>query len=1519
MKRIMSRFKINILHIISCLLLLTIVSTSISAQVVDTIKFGNTASETGHTLIASNTKVLAGNLGQSARQCLVPATANIYGGSLTFTLKVNPTNRNYFTVKLWGGDDQVLTTAGRLYLYVVDSGTDYQVGYRHGGDYIGLSVMGTKPPLPGRFFYSTTLLPLSFTKGKTSVTLKIVSAGKLYPLGAGGPPNGNYQYYMTQPSRGIYKAYTHINPYLDVSTELQGKMPTATVMPTPTISVIQKGGTYFTWVNNYINSRLTTATSVTSFTTSDVLFLAKSYFVPNLSGYNNPLVISKVTALLDAFATDYYADNSGVSAGGNEAWGGRYGPLGYAIYMLRNQLGNTLDLTANYGPNGGVKTHRIAWGDILTASRNTGRANRDGRFITNQCILADESIYRANKGLLALNDSRAFPEQIAQRYLTESIGLTPWLGADDTTNNKSSLIAGSNYYQVTKKKLSREYGFVGYSYGEMQRHAAYYYRYTGNPVFKNQAINMLKARIPFRRPAVQVSGTNYYKAMEPIGILAWRGARECDGDFANDLAYGDIANGATGPLTVAAATMDPDCIAYAKQCLNDNQFFGGLNNIMATTPEGLDIFSDYTAIASATDNGKRLPMTDGQPDFVWADEETGIAAIKKDSIKLWIEPYWQSQAQSAVSGVGRFHYSTNTYDQYGDFETNPFITYSGQYITRPAYIDAMGSTAYTPPDNPGNIYTGEKLPVSANGLVIPPATVSTNSYSTYAPFMGKADGYAFRFGKFLIGMNSSLSKTITLNLPVGITSATDLVSGQTKTGNVSLTALSTAVLYLNNKIDTVPVPTTPLLIYVNSKTNTRANLIWRNASGATSYNLKRAAVKGGPYTTVTTIPDTTYTDKGLTTGMTYFYVVSAVNANGESYNSMEVSTAGYSPSAPVITNAGTDTAYVGVPYFYTIASLYSPTSFNATGIPAGLSVNTLNGILSGVPTTAGVYSIKFSATNIVGTNTATFTLVVINPNPPVILSPDTATAYLRVPFSFQITATNSPYVFHADTLPAALSVDTVKGIISGTLLSKTTLYLHTHATNVAGTGNKNLVVLVVTPPAPVITSATAVTSVVGQPFSYAINATNAPYVFKASALPAGLTIDTTTGIISGIPTKSGTYIVTIYATNDGGTTKGTVTIILLDPPPPPWVDSNVGSALNGYAAYNTTTQAYTVAGDGKDIGANTDGFNFLYQPVSCGSTVSFITRLSTRQMGANGGGVPGDKVGIMMRETAAANAKHFTVFVNSQRVVTAIARTSTGGGTSATGTALSLDIPVWLMIERNGNNFTGYASLDSSAWETLGSSTFTMDTTMLVGMCVTSRQANLDISVFDSLSINTGCSTLPVTVSNFQANRKADNIVVSWITLMEQNNSHFVLMHSADGINYSDVATIPSQGNGSHTYQWIDNNPYQLDNYYKLLQVDIDGHTTDLGIRLVRPLFTNTNWTIYPNPVKGGSCFLRCNSVTNKQVDIKLFDAVGKLISHQNKMMITNTLPVKFDNPLTMGVYWLQIDNDTMLKLIVDK
>ena len=70
----------------------------------------------------------------------------------------------------------------------------------------------------------------------------------------------------------------------------------------------------------------------------------------------------------------------------------------------------------------------------------------------------------------------------------------------------------------------------------------------------------------------------------------------------------------------------------------------------------------------------------------------------------------------------------------------------------------------------------------------------------------------------------------------------------------------------------------------------QVTLNWDAVIGATNYNVKRSTIAGGPYETIaTTVTGTSYVDTNVTNGTTYYYVVTAVNADGESANSNEAS------------------------------------------------------------------------------------------------------------------------------------------------------------------------------------------------------------------------------------------------------------------------------------------------------------------------------------------------------------------------------------------------------------------------------------------------------------------------------------------------------------------------------------------------------------------------------------------------------------------------------------------------------
>ncbi|MFM1767755.1 MAG: hypothetical protein RJA22_284 [Verrucomicrobiota bacterium] len=106
-------------------------------------------------------------------------------------------------------------------------------------------------------------------------------------------------------------------------------------------------------------------------------------------------------------------------------------------------------------------------------------------------------------------------------------------------------------------------------------------------------------------------------------------------------------------------------------------------------------------------------------------------------------------------------------------------------------------------------------------------------------------------------------------------------------------------------------PATPAGV-VASAGDTQVGVRWRASTGATGYNVKRAATSGGPYTTLAAgVTTTNYLDTGLVNGTPYYYVVSAFNTAGESANSSQVTATPQPPQPPAAPTALAATAGKG--------------------------------------------------------------------------------------------------------------------------------------------------------------------------------------------------------------------------------------------------------------------------------------------------------------------------------------------------------------------------------------------------------------------------------------------------------------------------------------------------------------------------------------------------------------------------------------------------------------------------------
>ena len=246
---------------------------------------------------------------------------------------------------------------------------------------------------------------------------------------------------------------------------------------------------------------------------------------------------------------------------------------------------------------------------------------------------------------------------------------------------------------------------------------------------------------------------------------------------------------------------------------------------------------------------------------------------------------------------------------------------------------------------------------------------------------------------------------------------------------------------------------------------------------------------------------------------------------------------------PVVTSPAVAQGVVGIAFAYQIAATTNPTSFNATGLPPGLAVNTATGLISGTPTANGVYNATVSATNATPATGSQAVTITINVGAPVVTSAATASGATGQSFSYQIAASNNPTSFNATGLPNELSVNASTGLISGTPVTPGTFTVTVSATNGTGTGTRP-VTFSLSLSAPGVTSPATASGTTGVPFSYQITSTSSPTSFGATGLPPGLSVDTSTGLISGTPAAGGTFKAVVSATNPAGTATLEVTITI---------------------------------------------------------------------------------------------------------------------------------------------------------------------------------------------------------------------------------------------------------------------------------------------------------------------------------------------------------------------------------------
>jgi fibronectin type 3 domain-containing protein len=352
-------------------------------------------------------------------------------------------------------------------------------------------------------------------------------------------------------------------------------------------------------------------------------------------------------------------------------------------------------------------------------------------------------------------------------------------------------------------------------------------------------------------------------------------------------------------------------------------------------------------------------------------------------------------------------------------------------------------------------------------------------------------------------------------------------------------------------------------------------LSWSPSAGATGYAVYRSTTSGGPYAFIDVFGGTTYNDGALSSEVAYFYVVTAMNVNGESVYSNEASATLIPPPAP--------TGLAATPGNYQVALSWSPsagaTSYNVyrsttSGGPytliegiGGTAYTDGNGLLDGT-----TYYYVVTATNRngesadssqVGTMLSPTSLVF----PPIITAePYPQTALVGGTASFTVSAIGNP----APSFQWLRNGAPIAGATSATLMlsgigdSDAAGYDVT-VSNTAGSATSSLAFLTVTatPVMPFISLQPANTAaLIGDTVTLTVAAEGAPaptyqWLFNGASIPgATSSVLTLSGVTNA---QAGSYSVTV-SNSAGHITSNTATLTIGSNP---FVGTYFGNLSNG--------------------------------------------------------------------------------------------------------------------------------------------------------------------------------------------------------------------------------------------------------------------------------------------------------------------------------------------------------------------
>ncbi len=180
-------------------------------------------------------------------------------------------------------------------------------------------------------------------------------------------------------------------------------------------------------------------------------------------------------------------------------------------------------------------------------------------------------------------------------------------------------------------------------------------------------------------------------------------------------------------------------------------------------------------------------------------------------------------------------------------------------------------------------------------------------------------------------------------------------------------------------------------------------------------------------------------------------------------------------------------------------------------------------------------------------------------------------------------------------------------------------------------------------------------------------------------------------------------------------------------------------------------------------------------------------------------------------------------------------------------------------------------------------------------------QDNHFIGVFDIAA----APLLPVELISFAATPETGGIRLAWETATETENAGFAVQRSHNARDWEELGWMDGYGTTTSpkSYQFLDENPYNGVNYYRLEQRDFNGATTLTDVVSAKIEVSMEVMNVYPNPVRD---VLNVVTPPNMPVTLVVYNSNGQLLLQQEYLDGNKELLL---SRLSAGTYVLEVRN----------